>query len=61
LARGHIHHSITFPNLLKIVDTFRHSEYVPVDAAIRKNAKVIWMQEAVDQEAAAARGTRGGG
>jgi len=37
------------------VDIFRRSEYVPdiVEAAVRRNAKVIWMQEGVVHEAAA--------
>jgi len=32
---------------------------VPVDAAIRKNAKAIWVQEAVVHEAAAGAGAAG--
>ena len=38
-----------------IVDIFRRSEYVPeiVEAAIRKGAKVVWMQEDVIHEVAA--------
>jgi predicted CoA-binding protein len=45
------------PDAFQIVDIFRRSEYVPdiVDAAIRKGAKVIWMQEGVIHEAAAGR------
>jgi predicted CoA-binding protein len=41
----------------EIVDIFRRSEYVPeiVEAAIRRNARVIWMQLGVVSEAAAAR------
>src|SRR5579863_6604199 len=37
------------PEPVEIVDIFRRSEYVPeiVDAAIRKGAKAIWMQEGV--------------
>ncbi len=43
------------PGAVDIVDIFRRSEFVPeiVDAAIRKGAKLIWMQEGVyDPEAA---------
>ena len=45
------------PEQFEIVDIFRRSEYVPgiVDAAIRRGAKVIWMQEGVIHEAAAQR------
>ena len=37
------------PVEIDIVDIFRRPEFVPdvVDAAIRKGAKVIWMQEGV--------------
>ena len=40
---------------IEIVDIFRRSEFVPdiVEAAIRRNARVIWMQEGVVHEAAA--------
>jgi uncharacterized protein len=50
------------PEPFQIVDIFRRSEYVPdiVEAAIRKNAKVIWMQESVIHEAAAARARAAG-
>jgi uncharacterized protein len=50
------------PEPFEIVDIFRRSEYVPdiVEAAIRKGAKVIWMQESVIHEAAAARGRQAG-
>jgi predicted CoA-binding protein len=43
------------PGPVDIVDIFRRSEFVPeiVDAAIRKGAKVIWMQEGVVHEEAA--------
>jgi uncharacterized protein len=46
----------------EIVDIFRRPEYVPeiVEAAIRKGAKVIWMQESVIHEAAAARARQAG-
>src|SRR5687767_10663801 len=40
------------PGSLEIVNIFRRSEYVPeiVEAAIRRGAKVIWMQEGVIHE-----------
>ena len=43
------------PEAIDIVDIFRRSEFVPeiVEAAIRKGAKVIWMQEGVIHEEAA--------
>src|SRR5271166_5903308 len=43
------------PGPIDIVDIFRRSEFVPaiVEAAIRKGAKAIWMQEGVVHEAAA--------
>src|SRR6266508_4231842 len=45
------------PDSIDIVDIFRRSEFVPeiVEAAIRKGAKVIWMQEGVIHEDAARR------
>ena len=45
------------PDEIDIVDIFRRSEFVPeiVEAAIRKGAKVIWMQEGVENEDAARR------
>jgi len=45
------------PGPIEIVNIFRRPEYVPevVDAAIRKGAKVIWMQEGVVHEDAAKR------
>jgi len=45
------------PDAVDIVDIFRRSEYVPeiVEAAIRKGAKVVWMQEGVVHEDAARR------
>src|SRR5215468_2987174 len=50
------------PEPFEIVDIFRRPEYVPeiVEAAIRKGAKVIWMQESVIHEAAAARARKAG-
>ena len=43
------------PGPIDIVDIFRRSDFVPdiVQAAIRKGAKAIWMQEGVVHEAAA--------
>jgi len=43
------------PDPIDIVDIFRRSEHVPaiVEAAIRKGAKAIWMQEGVYDEDAA--------
>jgi predicted CoA-binding protein len=43
------------PGPIEIVDIFRRAEFVPeiVDAAIRRNAKVIWMQLGVVHEPAA--------
>ena len=45
------------PEAIDIVDIFRRSEFVPeiVEAAIRKGAKVVWMQEGVIHEEAARR------
>ncbi len=45
------------PEPIDIVDIFRRPEYVPeiVEAAIRKGAKVVWMQEGVVHEEAARR------
>jgi uncharacterized protein len=42
---------------IDIVDIFRRSEFVPeiVEAAIRKGARLIWMQEGVIHEQAAQR------
>jgi predicted CoA-binding protein len=50
------------PEPIDIVDIFRRSEYVPeiVEAAIRKGAKVIWMQEGVIHEEAARRAQEAG-
>ena len=43
------------PERIDIVNVFRRSEYVPeiVEAAIRKGAKAVWMQEGVEHEGAA--------
>jgi len=50
------------PEPMDIVDIFRRSEFVPeiVEAAIRKGAKLIWMQEGVVHEAAARRAREAG-
>jgi len=50
------------PERFEIVDVFRRPEYVPdlVEAAIRRNARVIWMQLGVVNEAAAARARAAG-
>jgi hypothetical protein len=50
------------PEPIDIVDIFRRSEFVPeiVEAAIRKGAKAIWMQEGVVHEEAAHRAREAG-
>ena len=50
------------PDGFEIVDIFRRSEYVPeiVEAAIRRNARVIWMQLGVVHQQAAARALKAG-
>ena len=50
------------PEPFEIVDIFRRSEYVPdiVEAAIRRNARVVWMQQGVVHEAAAERARAAG-
>ena len=50
------------PDAVDIVDIFRRPEFVPeiVEAAIRKGAKVIWMQEGVVHEEAARRAEAAG-
>jgi predicted CoA-binding protein len=50
------------PGPIEIVNIFRRSEFVPdiVDAAIRRGAKVIWMQEGVTHEEAAQRARAAG-
>ncbi len=58
----------SYPNLdavpepVDIVDIFRRSEFVPeiVEAAIRRHAKVVWMQEGVIHAAAARRAEEAG-
>ena len=50
------------PEPLEIVDIFRRPEYVPdiVEAAIRRKARVIWMQLGVVNEEAAVRARAAG-
>jgi predicted CoA-binding protein len=50
------------PEPVDIVDIFRRPEFVPevVEAAIRKHAKVVWMQEGVAHEDAARRAEEAG-
>ncbi len=50
------------PEPFQIVDIFRRPEYVPdiVDAAIRRSARVIWMQLGVIHEEAAAKARAAG-
>lgn len=50
------------PEPFEIVDIFRRSEHIPaiVEAAVRRNAKVIWMQEGVVNVAAAEVAKRAG-
>jgi len=52
----------SIPGPVDIVDIFRRPEFVPevVEAAIRKGAKVIWMQEGVMHEEAARRAEAAG-
>ena len=47
---------------IDIVDIFRRSEFVPeiVESAIRAGAKAIWMQEDVEDEAAAKKAREAG-
>lgn len=50
------------PGPVDIVNIFRRSEFVPqiVEAAIRKGARAIWMQEGVVHEEAARRAAEAG-
>ena len=50
------------PEPIEIVDIFRRAEYVPdiVEAAIRRRARVIWMQLGVANQAAADRAIAAG-
>ena len=52
----------SIPGPIDVVDIFRRSEFVPeiVEAAIRKGAKAIWMQEGVIHEEAARRAEEAG-
>ena len=52
----------SIPEPIDIVDIFRRPEFVPeiVEAAIRKGAKVVWMQEGVVHEEAARRAREAG-
>ena len=50
------------PGEIDVFDIFRRPEFVPeiVEAAIRKGAKVVWMQEGVIHEEAAKRAREAG-
>jgi predicted CoA-binding protein len=50
------------PDRIDIVDIFRRSEFVPeiVEAAIRRGARAVWMQEGVIHEEAARRAAEAG-
>ncbi|HEY2382613.1 MAG TPA: CoA-binding protein [Terriglobia bacterium] len=50
------------PDPIEIVDIFRRPEFVPdiVEAAIRRKARVIWMQQGIIHEAAAERARSAG-
>jgi hypothetical protein len=50
------------PDPIDIVDIFRRSEHVPavVEAAVRKGAQAVWMQEGVVHEDAARRAEAAG-
>jgi predicted CoA-binding protein len=50
------------PQPFEIVDIFRRAEYVPgiVESAIRRQARVIWMQEGVIHQGAAERARAAG-
>ncbi len=52
----------SIPEPVDVVDIFRRSEFVPeiVEAAIRKGARAIWMQEGVIHEEAARRAEAAG-
>lgn len=50
------------PDAIDIVDIFRRPEFVPeiVEAAIRRGARAVWMQEGVVHEEAARRASEAG-
>jgi uncharacterized protein len=50
------------PDPVEIVDVFRRAEFLPeiVEQAIAKGAKVVWMQEGIVHQAAAARAEEAG-
>jgi predicted CoA-binding protein len=52
----------SIPEAVDVVDVFRRPEFVPpiVEAAIRKGAKMVWMQEGVIHEEAAKRAEEAG-
>jgi predicted CoA-binding protein len=52
----------SIPDPVDIVDIFRRPEFVPaiVEAAIRKGARAVWMQEGVVHEGAARRASEAG-
>lgn len=50
------------PDQVEIVDVFRRSEFLPeiVEQAVAKGARVVWMQEGIVNQAAAARAEAAG-